>query len=446
MEQQIIDLGFRPRDWQAELYRLLRRFSVLIVHRRAGKTIMAIMRLIDAALRCNLELGHYAYIAPELKQAKAVIWDILKKYTFDIPGIEVNESELWVRFPHNRAKIRLFGADNINALRGMYFDGIVIDEVAQIDRRFWGMVLLPALTDRHKMNPAHGWALFIGTPQGENMLTEFYQKARAGNNTEWFSRLYTVYDTGVFTEEEILKIKRETPSEAEFRQEWLCDFDVGNNNALLGKEHVVAAMERHLREDEYNFAPRIIGVDVAWAGGDRSVIFKRQGLALFQPIVRKGLPEKQFAGTVAQEAYEWKADAIFIDVTGGYGGEVLSKLVDAGYNAVGIKFSEKPMNERFHNKRAEMWWSMADWVKGGGALWKDDMFSRELCAPNYSMDNASNKIKLESKEDIRERISFSPDIGDALALTFAFPVQPQMHVGPLARQHQADSDWDPYKD
>jgi hypothetical protein len=162
--------------------------------------------------------------------------------------------------------------------------------------------------------------------------------------------------------------------------------------------------------------------------------------------VRRGLPEKQFAGTVAQEIHEWGADAIFIDVTGGYGGEVLSKLVDAGYNAVGITFSEKPINPRFHNKRAEMWWSMADWVKGGGVLWKDDLFSRELCAPNYSMDNASNKIKLESKEDIRERIGFSPDIGDALALTFAFPVYTQAQVGPLARSNRATSDWDPFTD
>src|SRR5262245_27114846 len=124
MERQITDIDFQPRAWQAELYRLLRRFSVLIVHRRAGKTIMAIMRLIDAALRWDLELGHYAYIAPELKQAKAVVWDILKKYTLSIPGTEVNESELWIRFGHNRAKIRLFGADNIDALRGLYFDGI----------------------------------------------------------------------------------------------------------------------------------------------------------------------------------------------------------------------------------------------------------------------------------------------------------------------------------
>lgn len=446
MELNRIDLGFRSRDWQTAIYRCLKRFSVLIIHRRAGKTILALMRLISAALRCKQSLGHYAYLAPELKQAKAIVWEILKQYVQNIPGIEINESETWVRFPHNRAKIRLYGADNINALRGLYFDGIVVDEVSQIDREFWGQVLLPALTDRYKLDPTLGWAIFIGTPQGENMLSALYTRAVAAETVDWYGKLLTVHDTGVFTPEEIEKIKRETTTEAEFRQEWLCDFSVGNDRALISREQAIAAMNRILREEQFTFAPKILGVDVAWDGGDRSVIMKRQGLQSFQPIVRKGLPEKQFAGTVAQEILEWKADAVFVDTTGGYGGEVLSRLLDGGHNATGVTFSEKAANPRFMNLRAEMWWKMADWVKGGGGLWKDDRFTLELCAPEYSMDNASNKIKLESKEDIRERIGVSPDIGDALALTFAFPVATRMEVGPLARTHKAESDWDPYAD
>lgn len=443
MPDERISLKFTSRAWQAEIYRKLRRFSVLIIHRRAGKTILAVMRLIAAALKCGQPLGHFGYLAPELKQAKAIVWEVLKAYVAHIPGVEVNESELWVRLPNNQAKIRLFGADNINALRGLYFDGLVVDEVSQIDPDFWTLVLLPALTDRYKLDNSLGWALFIGTPEGENMLSNLYTRAVASEG-EWYGKLLTVHDTSVFTPEEIEAIKREyiqANKEAQFRQEWLCDFSVGNENALISRELAEAASKRVLREEEFSYAPKIIGVDVAWMGGDRSVIFKRQGLQALKPIIRRGIPEKNFAGLVAQEIMEWGADKVFVDVTGGYGGEVVSRLQDGGHNVEGISFSEKPMGPRFLNLRAEMWWKMADWVKGGGSLWRDDATINELCTPTYSMDNASNKIKLESKDDIKDRLGFSPDLADALALTFAYPVAPR-----LARTQKVIADWDPYDD
>lgn len=443
MPDERISLQFTARGWQSEIYRALRRFSVLIIHRRAGKTILAILKLIASALACRQPLGHFGYLAPELKQAKAVVWEELKKYATMIPGVEVNESELWVRFPHNKAKIRLFGADNINALRGLYFDGLVVDEVSQMERDFWGLVLLPALTDRYKLDPSLGWALFIGTPEGENMLSGLYTRAVASaDGGDWYGKLLTVHDTEVFTEEEIAKIRAETPTEEQFRQEWLCDFQVGNSNALMSREQVMAATKKVLRESEFNFAPKIIGVDVAWMGGDRSVIMKRQGLQSFKPIVKRGIPEKAFAGLVAQEIMEWQADKVFVDVTGGYGGEVLSRLLDGGHNVEGVTFSAKPITPRFLNLRAEMWWKMADWVKGGGSLWKDEAIIAELCSPSYSMDNASNRIKLESKDDIKDRIGVSPDLADALALTFAYPVA----TAGMQVVRKVSAEWDPYDD
>src|SRR4051812_27503527 len=125
-EERQIDLGFRARGWQAEVFRNLTRFSVLVVHRRGGKTVLAIMRLIDAALRCSKKDGRFAYLAPELKQAKDIAWSYLKQYSALVPGVQINESELFVLFP-NGARIRLYGADNPDAMRGRYFDGIVID-------------------------------------------------------------------------------------------------------------------------------------------------------------------------------------------------------------------------------------------------------------------------------------------------------------------------------
>lgn len=432
---QQIDLGFRARGWQAEVFRNLTRFSVLVVHRRGGKTVLAIMRLIDAALRCSKKDGRFAYLAPELKQAKDIAWSYLKQYSALVPGVAINESELFVLFP-NGARIRLYGADNPDSMRGRYFDGLVIDEVAQVKRELWGEVLLPALADRG------GWVLFIGTPKGINLFSEIFYKALA--NAEWFAKIYTYHETGALSAEEVNRMRAEM-TEQQFKQEMLCEFDASSDNVLIKISDARKASQTILREDQIRFAPRIIGVDVAWEGGDRSVIMQRQGLQSFQPIIRAGLPEKMFAGLVGQTIRDWKADKCFVDITGGYGGEVLSRLVDAGFNAEGISFSEKPMNPRFMNLRAEMWFKMAEWVKSGASIWKDESLVQELSAPTYDNDNAANKLKLESKADIKGRIGMSPDIADALALTFAYPVYKD-DAKALQRSRKADAEWDPYDD
>jgi len=409
----LIDLGFRPRPWQTDCFRALKRFSVLVVHRRGGKTVLAILRLIDAALRCSRPMGRYGYIAPHLKQAKRISWKYLTHYARKVPGTVINQGELWVEFP-NGARIQIFGADQPDSIRGDYFDGVVIDEVAQIKTELWGEVIRPMLADRL------GWALFIGTPKGINLLSQIFYKALA--DPDWFAKIFTCYDTDALSPDEVERMRLEM-TDMEFRQEMLCDFTASSANTLISIETAMAATRRTLEERLYAFAPKILGVDVAWEGGDRNVIFPRQGLQAFKPKVIPGLPEKTFAGIVAEKILEWEPAMTFVDTTGGYGGEVVSRLKDMGHKKVqGVVFSWKAKQERFANLRAEMWFAVADWLKEGGALPNLSELVAELCAPTYSNDNASNRLKLESKDDIRERLGMSPDIADALALTFAFPV------------------------
>lgn len=426
MSQRTIDLGFIPRSWQGEIYRKLKRFSVVVVHRRGGKTVQAVMRLIHAALKFTGERGRFAYIAPLLKQAKAIAWDYLKHYAMKVPGTRYNESELWVQFT-NGARIRIYGADNPDSLRGLYFDGVVLDELGQIKRELWGEVIVPSLADRN------GWAMLIGTPQGINLLSELYYAGLT--NPEWYVKLYTVYDTGVFTPAQIEEFKR-TMTAQQFAQEMMCDFQASSANVLISIADAREAEGRFLRIDQYNFAPKVLGVDVAWQGGDRSVIFPRQGLCAFEPRIETGLPEKTFAGLVGMCIDKWKADATFVDTTGGYGGEVVSRLRDNGYRVQEVVFSWKAASERFLNLRAEMWFKMAEWIKGGGSLPKCEGLLSELCAPTYSNDSASNRLTLESKDRLRERLGFSTDLGDGLAISFAFPVaNPRVGMNTNRRLH-----------
>lgn len=409
--RQVIDLGYHPRPWQADFHLKAKRFSVAVCHRRAGKTVLALRHTIDLALRCKLPRGRYGYVAPFLKQAKAIAWEYLKAFVAPIPGIKVNESELWIELP-NGARIGVYGADNADSLRGGYFDGVVLDEVAQMEPDVWGKIIRPALADRQ------GWALFIGTPEGVNLFSELYYAALG--DPDWYACLLTVYDTGALPPEEIEDARR-SMSGAQFAQEFLCDFAAGNESALLSVHEVMEAMQRSPREPEYSFAPKIIGVDVARMGGDRSCIIKRQGIACLSPLVLKGKEGFEVADAAAYQINEWRPDAVFVDDTGGYGGSVIERLRQLGHSVIGVQFAGKPNDERYLNKRAEMWIEMAKWVKGHAALPMSAELRSDLCAPTYK-HNAAGKFQLESKEDMKKRGLPSPDIGDALALTFAAPV------------------------
>lgn len=435
MSTQVIRLEFEPRPWQAASLRKRKRFNVEVVHRRGGKTVKALMRAVDAALRNTRERPMYGYIAPQLKQAKAIAWEYLKAFVRPLPGIEINESELWVRLPGNQARIRIFGADNPDSLRGMYFDGVVLDEVADMKPEVWEGIVFPALLDRE------GWADFIGTPKGINLFSELYYKALA--NPEWHAALHTVYDTGALTPDQI-ELARVSMTESQFRQEMLCDFNAGNANSLLSVDQVLAASGRHAPETTYSFAPRVLGVDVARQGDDSSVIFRRQGLASWAPKILRGADTTTVAAAVVGEIQAFSPDAIFIDGSGGYGAGVIDRLRLLGYSPFEVQFGGKADDPRYANKRMEMYWLMAEWIGQGGCIPDDPELKVELCTPTYSHDNARGVMKLESKDDIKARMGKSPDRADALALTFAFAVAPKQPFSDLLERSYTERAADVY--
>jgi hypothetical protein len=358
MAEKRVELKFKPFQHQraAHALRLVVRFLVLVWHRRAGKTVFSIAELVLAALACTRDRGRYAYIAPYLKQAKGVAWDYLKLFARDIPGTIINEVELAVEFP-NGARVRLFGADNPDALRGLYFDGVVMDEVADMRPNVWGEIVRPALADRQ------GWAIFIGTPKGVNLFSEVFY--RALKEEGWKADVRRAVDTGVLPPAELEQMKREmTP--AQYAQEVDCDFSASVDNVLLRLEDVMAAQKRILGETSFNFAAKTIGVDVARYGDDRTTICPRQGLCGMKPKVLRSMDTMEVAGQVAMAHDRFKPDALFVD-QGSFGAGVIDRLRQLGYSVIDVDFGGKPMDPRFENKRAEMWWDMADWVKAGAS-------------------------------------------------------------------------------
>jgi hypothetical protein len=433
-----VDLPFTPYPHQraAHAARLVFRFLVLVWHRRGGKTVFAVLELLLAAIACKRERGRYGYIAPLLKQSKAVAWDYLKHYARGIPGTVVNESDLFVDLP-NGARIRLFGADNPDAFRGLYFDGVVLDEVADMRPQVWGEIIRPALADRQ------GWAIFIGTPKGVNLFSELYHRALRDDG--WKADLKRASETGVIPPEELEQTRKEMTA-SQFAQEMDCDFAAAVDDVLLRLDDVLAAQKRSVGEHEHAYAGKVLGVDVARYGDDRTVLFPRQGILGMRPKTFRGLDTMEVAGQVAHFIDKWTPDATFIDV-GGIGAGVMDRLRQLNYAVVPVDFGSKAIDPRYENKRAEMWWLMADWVRAGGCLPDMPEMAQELTAPRYTYKNARGRLQLESKDDMRARGLPSPDIADALACTFAFPVGPSQTRGPLG-QHKPRvlHEYDPFQE
>ena len=240
-----INLGYKAREQFKSFHKRKERFACIVAHRRAGKTVACIHDLQDAALRGKKERPRFAYIAPFLKQSKSVAWDYLRAATIPLldHGASINESELRVDFASNGSQVRLFGADNMDALRGIYLDGVVADEFGDFDPRVWPEILRPALADRI------GWATFIGTPKGRNDFHKMWERSRT--ETGWFSLMLKASATGLIPEIE-LELARKDLSEEQYAQEFECSFDAAIVGSYYGKLIAQAEKEKRITAVPYD--------------------------------------------------------------------------------------------------------------------------------------------------------------------------------------------------
>lgn len=230
--RKVIDLGYRPREQFIPFHKRRQRWACLVAHRRAGKTVACVADINDHALRCTKQDGRYAYVAPFYVQAKDAAWTYLKRFALPVPGAEINESELRVDYKHNGARVRIYGADNYDRMRGGYFDGVILDEYGDMHPAAWPEVIRPMLADRK------GWAVFIGTPKGRNDFWAVWQRAK-GNKEDWFEMVLRASDSGLIDDDEIEAIRAELTPE-QFEQEMECSFDAAVLGAYYGKEIVDA--------------------------------------------------------------------------------------------------------------------------------------------------------------------------------------------------------------
>jgi len=339
-------IPYKPRAVQRQIHAQLdiHRFSVVVAHRRMGKTVLCINQLNKEASLNSLRNPRYGYVAPFYSQAKEIAWDYLKFYTRNYPGRKVNESELSVVLP-NGARIKLYGADNPDSLRGGYFDNVILDEYADMKPSVWNEVVRPMLSDRN------GKAIFIGTPKGLNQFHEIYQLGLDDEN--WYADMFPVDKTGILSPEE-LESARATMTEAKFRQEYYCDFTASSDDVYIPLSLVEPALGKRYQRHIYEDAPKILGVDPARFGDDSTEIYIRQGLQSMHVATIKQHDTVQVANRTARFINELRPAQTFIDEVG-LGAGVVDRLTHLGFEVMGVNSGRTATKEAvYRNKRAEM--------------------------------------------------------------------------------------------
>ncbi len=325
---QVISTGYTARKLFEPYHLRTQRWSCMVTHPRAGKTVAAINDLIDAMMRCPLVEPRFAYVAPYYSQAKDIAWSYLKRFTAPIPGAVPNEAELRVDIGPRR--IRLYGADNYDRLRGIYLDGVVLDEYGDMDPRAWPEVIRPRLADRL------GWASFFGTAHGYNHFAELCDEV-AGRD-DWFFGKLRASETGILPQEELDDARR-AMSEDQYLAEFECSFQAAIIGSIWGRELQQAETEGRICQVPHDPA---VGVHTWWdlGVGNATAIWFTQDIGRevhvidHCEVVGGGLPDA--AAELARRPYTYAAHHAPHDIAQRELGTGKSRLETA--RALGINF------------------------------------------------------------------------------------------------------------
>jgi len=318
---------YQPRPHFMDFHNRDSRWASIVCHRRAGKTVSAIADLTLKALRTPKKNARYAYIAPFYKQAKDVAWQYLKEMTKGVAS-ETRESDLRVILP-NGAWITLYGADNPDALRGIYLDGVVLDEFGDCRPSLWAEVILPTLADRR------GWALFIGTPKGKNHFYNVHERAKKDPN--WFTITLKASESNVLSEEDLREMKAQM-DESQYQQEFECDFTAAVKGTFYADIIQKMEVDGHIKAQALYDPdqPVQIAADLGYSDSTAFWFWQERpdGVALIDYYSNQGQPLKHYIEVLKDRGYDIEKLWLPHDArakTLQTGRSTVEQLVDAGF-------------------------------------------------------------------------------------------------------------------
>jgi hypothetical protein len=414
-------IPYVARPWFRSYHERTQDKAVLVVTRRGGKTYATIKDQEKDIMLEQLPGPKGAYVAPLLQQAKKITWTYYMETIRELAsmGARALESDHTLIYP-NGGTIELFGADRAagEKMRGQYFDNIIIDEpedIANFDE-FLKAVVIPCLSDRR------GKLTVIGTVKASGVLHSLV--TRALKDTDWFCQIIPASKTRAFTKEELAEFRAQM-GDAYYEREYECSFDVEGDKQFISRRDVLTAAGRTpVAGDDI-----VIACDPARYGGDRTAIVVRDTRCIHAIVVRQGIDLMATADLIAHTARRFPPMAISIDATG-IGSGIVDYLRRAHYKVNEVHGSERASDDlAYFNRRCEMWARMREWIRHPDTSLQVPAYADELLLDLTGLEyvyDIKNRLRLESKDELKKRGLPSPDLADALALTFAVELAPKM--------------------
>ena len=434
-----VSVGFTPHKLQKEFLSNFKQFNELICTRRFGKSVAGVVKLCQTVVKLEAtgrtKPVKAAYLAPEKKQAKTIVWPIIKQFLR--PLIEeglmtIRDAEMEIHTSKG-GSIMLYATEKegYESLRGSYLDAVVIDEA---DKMPWDKVWLEVV--RPTLNDTKGWALIVGTIAGRGNLYNIYNQYR--NNERWNIAIYpfeecwkelpaywTTPTSGIPDQQkynDVLEDYKFKPNE--YQREYQCNWDCDGADQFIPSEHILGAMKAQPTEAMYKDMPVILGIDASGGGDDPWAVCKRQGahthnIELFHSIDDMEMCSK----LIVMMNTEPKPDKVFVDITGGYGNGLVSRMRQLGYSdVIGVNFGSSSPDPSYSDMRTYMYAKAKDWLAEQGNCIPDDPKLEQDLAAQEKRDQTNGRIRLMKKDEVRKKINRSCDRSDSFVLTFAMPV------------------------
>jgi hypothetical protein len=425
-----------PDEWQIKLLKAIDegvltpaeaiKLAVRSGHGIGKSALIAWIILWFMSTRPHPQIVVTANTKPQLKTKtwrELAVWHkrLINKHWFKMAG----ESFYHTKHPETwRANMIPWTEQNSEAFAGTHEKHVLIifDEASAIPAIIWEVAEGAMSGKAHAGEPmTKMWVAFGNPTQNTGMFSACFKKLRHRWKTwEIDSRTAKMYDQNLAAEliedyGEDSDIVRVRVKGQEPRAGML---------QFIGLDIVEAAMQRRAHESTYSFAPKILGVDIAREGDDRTVLTYRQGIACLKQRKLRVNDAMRIGDIIKQESDEWGADGVILDM-GNIGAAIYDYLIGKLNmdNVLGVWFGEKANNTKYFNKRAEMWGEMRDWIKQGGVLPEDNELRDDLTGPESVNRLDDGRIQLEKKADMKKRDLPSPDCGDSLAVTFAYSVE-----------------------
>jgi hypothetical protein len=444
-----------PRGWQAEIQKAIRdhlqnpktKYQPCLIAVASGHGIgksaeigmiinwgMATCEDCKVVVTANTDTQLRTKTAPEVGKwfRLSIVAHWFHVYATAIFTTDKKHEKTW------RADFVPWSKNNTEAFAGLHNKKkriiLIFDEASAIDDKVWE-VAEGALTDEETEII---WIAFGNPTRNTGRFRECFRKFKH----RWITRQIDSRKVEGTNKIQIQKWIDDYGEDSDFVKVRVRGiFPAMSAKQFISVTDVDAAYGRHLRKNQYDFAPKIIACEPAWEGDDELVIGLRQGLMFkILRVIPKNDNDIQVANILANLEDDEKADAVFVD--GGYGTGIVSAGRTMKRDWTLVWFAEKPHDEGYLNKRAEMWGLTKTWLKEGGAMPEDQVLYNDLIGPE-TVARLDGKIQLESKDDMKARGIPSPNRGDCLALTFAHPVAKR---SPRSSAGRAETEFDPFTD